>query len=48
VFAAKVRLKLDYPFLAGRIDDVTFLNSNPIGTPYQDESDYKGGGDDAR
>lgn len=48
VFAAKVRLKLDYPFLAGRIDDVTFTNSNPVGTPYQDESDYVGGGDDAR
>lgn len=48
VFAAKTRLKLDYPFLAGRLDDITFTNSNPVGTPYQAESDYVGGGDDAR
>jgi hypothetical protein len=45
VFAAKTRLMLPYPFLAGRLDDVTFTNSTPdVGTPYQDESDYKGGG----
>lgn len=44
VFGAKTRLKLDYPFLAGRIDDITFTNSNSIGAPYQAEADYVGGG----
>lgn len=45
VFGAKTRLVLPYPFLAGRLDDVTFTNSTPgVGTPYQDESDYVGGG----
>jgi hypothetical protein len=48
LIAMQLRLMLDYPFLAGRADDITYTNSTPFGTPFTDEADYVGGGDDAR
>lgn len=43
-FAAKPRLILRTPFLAGRLDDVTFTDLRGTRTPYPDQSFYANGG----
>lgn len=43
-FAAKPRLILRTPFLAGRLDDITFTDLRGTRTPYPDESFYANGG----
>lgn len=43
-FNAKARLILDTPFLAGRIDDITFTDLRGTRTPYPTDSFYANGG----
>lgn len=43
-FAAQPRLMLRTPFLAGRLDNVTFTDLRGTRTPYPDESFYANGG----
>lgn len=44
LFASRMRTILRAPFLAGKIQDITFSFRAPIRTPYPDESFYAGGG----
>lgn len=44
LIAAKLRLQLDFPYLAGRLDNVTYTYSLNVGSPYTTQSDYVGGG----
>ena len=43
-FNAKARLILDAPFLAGRLDDITFTDLRGTRTPFPNESFYANGG----
>lgn len=45
LFASRMRTILRAPFLAGRIQNISFTFRAPIRTPYPDESFYAGGGD---
>lgn len=46
--AMRQRVMLDYPWLAGRADDITITHNYDFGSPYTTDADYVGGGDDAR
>ena len=43
-FASRPRMILRTPFLAGRVDNITFSFRAPVRSPYPDESFYANGG----